>query len=88
MSYFAKWLAFAAVVALVILGCVYSLDRAAHADITPVIMPTKPAAPTMITGATTRPTPDSDGYQHDPTVLATPSFAPAATAAPYGGMLG
>lgn len=77
-----------ALLVLVLLGVLFCLNQVARADITPVIIPTKPAVPAMVTGATGRPSPDDDGYLHTPTTMDTPSFAPAVTATPFGGMLG
>lgn len=73
---------------LVALGVRFCLMEAAHADITPIIMPTPHPAQTMVTGATGKPSPDDDGFLHTPTTLGSPSVAPPITAAPFGGMLG
>lgn len=75
-----------ALIVLVGIGVVFCLNQAAHADISPIIMPTHPADPPMQTGVTTKPTPDSDGYWHSQTTMGVPSATPAATATPYGGM--
>lgn len=53
----------------------------AWADVTPIIMPTKPTAPEMTTGVTVKPSP------HSATTLSTASFAPEVTAQQFGGEL-
>ena len=76
-----------ALTALTAIGSVYALDQAARADVTPIIVPTKPTVPTMNIGATVEPT-ASGTVVAPPTALETPSVAPLVTATMFGGMLG
>lgn len=80
--------AVAVALAAILVLCMYSLVQAAHADVTPIIMPSKPTVPEMSTGVTVKPTDENGARVAPPSALETPSVTPPVTAVPFGGELG